>query len=216
MRQTLFRRTIVGRGTFKMGQREVLVVPVNRVSKEDVVQETEGFVARLEGDERDALSDAGVEPAAITAKELSYRMLLDAGVDESVADALRRRFSLPWSFETDGDLDRRSTEVRGLGEAEREWVAASSSEDWQAFEAARSRASEKEVEEAVDRPWPRPTPLTAVTGVSSKNAARLREAGVNSAERLATINAGEVANALELNVLHVRTWRHNARELIDD
>ncbi|WP_425494248.1 DUF7409 domain-containing protein [Natronobiforma cellulositropha] len=185
------------------------------MSKEDVVEET-GSGARIDEREREALEEACVDPTAVAAKRTSYRMLLDAGVDDAVADALRRRFSLPWSFETDGDLDRRSSEVRGLGEAERAWVAASADEDWQAFESARTRATETEREETVERPWPRPTPLTAVTGVSPENAERLREAGINSAERLATVHAGEVAAVLELNVLHVRTWRHNARELVGD
>ena len=169
----------------------------------------------LTDEERTALESADVEPDIVSRDSCSYRQLLDAGVDADVATSLRRRFSLPWSFDADGDLDRRSTEVRGLGAAEREWVAASSDEEWQAFEGVVSRASEREDEEAVERPWPRPTPVTAVPGVSPKNADRLAEAGINSAERLATINAGEVASVLELSVLHVRTWRYNARELVD-
>lgn len=171
---------------------------------------------RLEDDERAALEAAEIDPDAVPAKEYSYRMLLDAGVDESTADALRRRFSLPWSFEgDDGDLERRSSEIRGLGEAEREWIAVSDDEEWQAFEYARSRAAETEPEEETERPWPRPTPVTACTGVGPDDAEALAEAGIISAERLATINAFEVAKVLDLNVLHVRTWRHNARELLD-
>ncbi|USZ73378.1 hypothetical protein NGM15_09715 [Natronosalvus halobius] len=169
----------------------------------------------LEPGHREALQDAGIKPAVVSRERCSYRMLLDAGLDEDAADALRRQFSLPWSFETDGDLDRRSSEVRGLGEAERAWVAASADEGWQAFEPIPSSGAEAGAEDAPDRPWPRPTPVTAVTGVSPENAARLAEAGVNSAERLATIQATEVAKVLELSVLHVRTWRHNARELVD-
>ncbi|MFC6768058.1 hypothetical protein, partial [Natrinema soli] len=84
--------------------------------------------------ERETLETVDIDPDAVAAKEYSYRLLLDEGVDESVADALRRRFSLPWSFESDGDLERRSTEVRGLGDAEREWIAVSGDEDWQTFE----------------------------------------------------------------------------------
>lgn len=183
------------------------------MSKESVVDDT-ARAGSVAPDQRAELERAGIDLAAVTDKRYSYRMLLDDGVDESVADALRRRFSLPWSFETDGDLDRRSSEVRGLGEQEREWVAASADEDWQAFEAARSRGTEDE-SESVERLFPPPTPLTAVTGVSPENAARLGEAGINSAERLATIRADEVAAALGLNVLHVRMWRHNARDLLE-
>ena len=191
----------------------------------DVVEEGCDRIRPLETDERAAFEDAGVDPATLEAagvdpagvaeKDYSYRMLLDADVEESAADDLRRRFSLPWSFETDGDLDRRSTTVSGLGEAEREWVAASADDDWQGFEAARERAAATEDDEPAERPYPRPTPVTAVTGVSEANAERLADAGVVSAERLATIHAGEVAAVLDLNVLHVRTWRHNARELVD-
>ncbi|AEH37263.1 hypothetical protein [Halopiger xanaduensis] len=172
----------------------------------------------LEADERAALEAADVDPDAVLEKEYSYRMLLDEGVAESTADALRRRFSLPWSFEGDGDddLERRSNEIRGLGAAEREWIAVSGDEEWQAFEyeAVSESTDDRSDAEDDERPWPRPTPITAVTGVGPDDAETLAEAGVVSAERLATINAFEVAKALDLNVLHVRTWRHNARELL--
>jgi len=190
---------------------------VTLVSKENVVKPSDDRPLELEETHREALEVAGIEPAVVSGKDCSYRMLLDADVPEDVADDLRRRFSLPWSFETDGDgdLDRRSSEVRGLGEAEREWVAASADEGWQAFESVAARAADQESEEDVERPCPRPTPVTSVTGVSPANAAKLAEAGINSAERLATINAGEVAAVLQLSVLHVRTWRHNAREVLE-
>ncbi|WP_246999586.1 hypothetical protein [Halosolutus gelatinilyticus] len=169
---------------------------------------------RIESAERAALEAAGVDPAVVENKEYSYRMLLDDGVDDEAADALRRRFSLPWSFESDGDLDLRSAAVRGLDDAEREWIAASGTEDWQSFDYARSRTVDVGRDEPAERPWPKPTAVTAVTGVGPEDADRLAEAGIRSAERLATINAFDVAKALDLNVLHVRTWRHNARELL--
>ena len=187
------------------------------MSKENVVEETRGALDRLGHEERRELEDAGLEPDAVLEKRCSYRTLLDAGVSERLAASLRRRFSLPWSFETDGDLDRRSSEVSGLGEAERAWIAASADEGWQAFEGARSRESDRETRDEPDeRPWPRPTPVTAVTAVGPDDATRLAEAGIISAERLATVNATAVANALGVNVLHVRTWRHNARELLEE
>lgn len=187
--------------------------PVNRVSNEDLLAD-DGLAATLQPAERDALEAAGIDPAAVTGRDLSYRRLLDAGVDEDVADALRRRLSLPWSFDADGDLDRRSAEVTGLGEAEREWVARSADEEWQGFEAARSNL-EADDDGPDERPYPRPTPVTRVTGVGPSDADRLAEGGVRSAECLARIDAFEVARALDLNVLHVRTWRHNARELLE-
>ncbi|MHC3438284.1 hypothetical protein ACYJ1Y_09310 [Natrialbaceae archaeon A-gly3] len=187
------------------------------MSKENVAEETCRPLGRLDPEERMVLEDAGLEPDDVREKQYAYRALLEAGVPDSLATSLRRRLSLPWSFETDGDLDRRSSEVRGLGTAEREWIAASAGEDWQAFEAARSRVSDRETRDEPDeRPWPRPTPVTAVTAVGPDDAKRLAEAGIISAERLATIDATSVAKALGLNVLHVRTWRHNARELLAD
>lgn len=174
---------------------------------------------RIEPAEREALEEAGLEPDDVSSKEYSYRMLLDAGVEESVADALRRRLSLPWSFETDGDLDRRSAEVRGLGEAERAWIAASGDERWQTFDhptpSVSDRAGERAERERTDRPCPRPTPTTAVAGVGPDDADALADAGIISAERLATIDANEIARLLELDVLHVRTWRYNARQLLE-
>ncbi|WP_277555453.1 DUF7409 domain-containing protein [Halobaculum limi] len=80
------------------------------------------------------LSEAGVDAEAVRRKAVSYRMLVDAGVNPGVAARIRREHSLAWSFESEGeDLRRRSAQVRGLGDAERAWVAASSG-DWQAGE----------------------------------------------------------------------------------
>ncbi|SEQ48154.1 hypothetical protein SAMN04489841_1852 [Natrinema salaciae] len=170
--------------------------------------------AEIDPDEQAVLEAAEIDPDAVADKEYSYRMLLDRGVDETIAATLRRRFSLPWSFESDGDLDRRSNEVRGLGDAEREWIAVSGDEDWQTFEYEHSEPIAVGRERPSERPYPRPTPVTAVTGVGPDDADALADAGIRSAERLATVDAMAVANALDLNVLHVRTWRHNARELL--
>ncbi len=183
------------------------------MSNDSVVEKTTD--SRIEERLRESLEAAGIDPDRVSAKEYSYRMLLDAGLEESVAEELRRRFSLAWSFETDGDLDKRSTEVRGLGEAEREWVVASTDEDWQTFETVSPPSASDEQTDDSKRPWPRPTPVDRVTGVGPEDANQLSTAGITSAECLATINATAVANALELNVLYVRMWRHNARELLD-
>ncbi|WP_345782509.1 hypothetical protein [Halostagnicola sp. A-GB9-2] len=183
------------------------------MSNDSVVEKTDD--SRIEERMRESLEAVGIDPGRVSNKEYSYRMLLDTGLEESVAEELRRRFSLPWSFETDGDLDKRSTEVRGLGEAEREWVVASADEDWQTFEnVSPPSESEAQIDEA-ERPWPRPTAVDRVTGVGPEDAQLLACAGITSAECLATINATTVANALEVNVLHVRMWRHNARELLE-
>jgi hypothetical protein len=170
--------------------------------------------SEIDTDERVALGAARIEPAAVADKEYSYRMLLQEGVDEAVAATLRRRFSLPWSFESDGDLERRSSEVRGLGAAEREWIA-KSGDDWQAFEYDHAMELPTADDGPDERPWPKPTPITDVTGVSADAADALADAGIVSAERLATVDAARVASLLEFDVLHVRTWRYNARELVE-
>lgn len=191
------------------GEREALEAAVDGDSGEDDAR------SAITGEEREALADAGVDPDAVRAKAYAYRSLLEEGVDQTVADALRRRFSLSWSFAgDDGDLEHRSTEVRGLGEAEREWIAASDG-DWQAFEYDHSPIERIERDRPDERPWPEPTPTTAVTGVGPDDADTLAEAGVRSAERLATVDAFTLARALDLDVVHVRTWRHNARELLE-
>ena len=182
----------------------------------DATGPTAGDESRLSADELAALEAAAVDPDTVREKECTYRTLLDAGVDESTAGTLRRRFSLPWSFgDADADdLERRSSEVRGLGEAEREWIAVSADEEWQDFEYDRSPIAAVGRERPSERPWPKPTPVTAVMGVGPDDADALAEAGVVSAERLATVSAFDVATALDLDVRHVRTWRHNARELL--
>ena len=72
----------------------------------------------------------GYDATAITDKRVSYRRLVDAGVNPGVAAKIRREHSLSWSFRSGGDLDRRSAQVRGLGSAEAAWVAASAG-DWE-------------------------------------------------------------------------------------
>ncbi len=81
------------------------------------------------------LADASFGADDVRAKRVSFRMLLDAGVNPGVAARIRREHSLAWSFESEGeDLRRRSSQIRGLGDDERAWVAASSG-DWQAGDA---------------------------------------------------------------------------------
>ena len=75
------------------------------------------------------LSDADVTATAVREKRVSYRGLVDAGVNPGVAAKIRREHSLSWSFEAGDGLDRRSTQVRGLGSEEATWVAASAG-DW--------------------------------------------------------------------------------------
>lgn len=78
------------------------------------------FVGPVTGD---AIEEAGFSVQDIVDKNVSYRMLLEAGVNAGVAAKIRRYHSLSWSFDADGDLSRRSEQVRGLQDEERAWVA---------------------------------------------------------------------------------------------
>ena len=73
----------------------------------------------------EAIDDAGFSATDIVEKNVSYSMLLEAGVNPGVAAKIRRYHSLSWSFDTNGDLSRRSEQVRGLQDDERAWVAES-------------------------------------------------------------------------------------------
>jgi len=77
------------------------------------------------------LERSGYDATAITDKRVSFRMLVEAGVNPGVAAKIRREHSLSWSFNSGGDLGQRSAQIRGLGSAEAEWVAASAG-DWEA------------------------------------------------------------------------------------
>ncbi|MDS0239953.1 MULTISPECIES: helix-hairpin-helix domain-containing protein [Haloferax] len=77
----------------------------------------------------ECLAGANIDAAAIVDGEVCYRDLVAAGTNPGVAAKIRRWHSLSWSFNSGDDLDRRSSQVRGLGDDERAWVAASSG-DW--------------------------------------------------------------------------------------
>lgn len=78
-----------------------------------------------------ALADSPIDVEDVARKRVSYRDLTANGVHPGVAAKIRREHSLSWSFDAeDGDLSRRSSQVRGLDDDERAWVAASS--EWAA------------------------------------------------------------------------------------
>jgi len=95
------------------------------------------------------LDREGYDATAITEKRVSYRMLVDAGVNLGVAAKIRRENSLSWSFDSGSDLDRRSEQIRGLGSAEAEWVAASAG-DWEDNSTA---ADEPDSTDEADDSW---------------------------------------------------------------
>lgn len=102
-----------------------------------------------------AIEAAGFSAQAVADKEVSYRMLLEAGINPGVAAKIRRHHSLAWSFDNDGDLDRRSTQVRGLQEDEAAWVASSGIGDGddEAGETAEMQADSRNDEADEEAAW---------------------------------------------------------------
>jgi len=156
-----------------------------------------------------ALADADVDVEAVRERAVSYRDLLDAGVDRDAATELRREFSLPYSTAFGEGVAERSDEVSGLQDGERAWVAASGA-DWESMGVPEYDPVEREAADVwADRD--RPTPVTAVSGVGPADAERLAEVGVTSVRQLSFVDASAVAALLDLDVMAVRTWRFAAR-----
>jgi hypothetical protein len=116
-------------------------------SEEDIplpwntIDEDDGAASEPTAEEFEDLRFVGPKTAAtlestpidvddVVRKRVSYRDLTEHGVNPGVAAKIRREHSLSWSFDAeDTDLSRRSTQVRGLDDEERAWIAASST-DW--------------------------------------------------------------------------------------
>jgi hypothetical protein len=90
-----------------------------------------------------AFEDAEFDAQALVDKTVSYRMLVEAGVNPGVAAKIRRWHSLQWSFESGDDLSRRSEQVRGLQDDERAWVASSYGNSTETSDDAGSNQSEE-------------------------------------------------------------------------
>lgn len=191
-------------------------------------------------------SDLDVDAAAIRARRVSYRQLSEAGVNPGVAAKLRREHSLPWSFDSEGeDLDQRSAQIRGLGEAERAWVAASSGGwDEEATSESASPSADASAGDWTPGGWPGqddagetdatadgsgdlvaaetawrersvPEPVTTLTAVGDDDAERLAEAGITSVRSLATADPESVSTALGLSAERIRKWHEAAREHVN-
>lgn len=184
------------------------------------------------------LADAPFGAAAIRDRSVSFRELLEAGVNPGVAGRIRREHSLPWAFDAEAldELDRRSTQIRGLQDDERAWVAASAGE-WteaepdpepgESVEAAEEAwvegggepaeadgSGDAVAAEAAWRDRSQPEPVTAVDGVGEVTETQLAEAGITSARALAAADPDEVAEALGLSASRLRRLRDNAAELV--
>ncbi len=165
----------------------------------------------------ECLEAASVDPLAIPDKEVSYRTLVDAGVNPGTATRIRREHSLPWTRETSPgeDLDQRSQQVRGLQDEEAAWVAESSG-DWELSDPEPAEADgsgSAEAEEAAWRDRTRPDPVTEVDGIGEARQEKLARAGITSVRSLATADPQLVADVLGLEVGRVEEWVDAAREM---
>lgn len=154
------------------------------------------------------LTAAGITASDVTDKRVTYRDLVDAGVEQGVAMDLRRQYSLSWSSTLGDGLDERAESMGGLQDDERDWVAASTS-DWEELGVREYAPVEREpVDIWADRE--RPTPVGTV--VDGWVADQLATAGITSVRQLARVDAAALAEALDVNVMQARTWRFSARE----
>jgi len=183
------------------------------------------------------LDREGYDATAISDKRVSYRMLIEAGVNPGVAAKLRREHSLSWSFRSGGDLSRRSAQIRGLGSAEAAWITASAG-DWESATEASTDAAGDGIEpeeskarsthetdvrlssdrtrtEAAWRARSKPTPVGELEGIDTEAVELLAEAGIRSVRQLATINVAQIVDVLELSESDVRTWYNTARAAAD-
>lgn len=175
------------------------------------------------------LAASDIHLCDIERKRISYTELVEAGVNPGVAARIRRAHSLSWSFESSGDdLERRSAQVRGLGEEERAWVAASSG-DWESTgtpsslpgtttssddtaPASADSTGDAVAAEAAWRERSRPTPVTVLTDIDEETVTQFRDGGILSVRRLATVDPSHVADALDLDEETVCRWRDAARD----
>ncbi|MFB6120655.1 MAG: helix-hairpin-helix domain-containing protein [Halobacteriaceae archaeon] len=158
-----------------------------------------------------ALRAAGISSADIEERRVDHESLKDAGVNPGVAARIRREHSLAWSHTAGGDLSHRAKSVGGLGDAERDWVAASSG-DWENHDVDTERGEDWRSDESTWREESAPNPVTVLDEVSSEDATRLAEAGVTSVRTLAKADAERVARVLGLDPHRVRAWKGAARD----
>lgn len=162
------------------------------------------------------LADASFGPERIVEKTVSYDMLTDAGVNPGVAARIRREHSLSWSFDGDGDgLEERSSQVRGLKDGEREWIAASTG-NWEDAKTDTTATADgggtAEDAESAWRERSSPEPVTVIDGVNEEYADQLAEGGITSVRTLALANPDEIIDSIELDRDELISWRDAARE----
>lgn len=153
----------------------------------------------------DILRDADIAADDIKSKNVSYRELVEEGINPGVAAKIRREHSLPWTISGMGsDLDQRSETVSGLSEAEKRWVSLSNA-DWETTEVSTEiELKRPEIPkdalgfELIDEP-PELRPVDDLDAVDKAISDELAKAGVNTVRRLATVDPKRLADALEIS-----------------
>lgn len=163
------------------------------------------------------LAEAPFDAAAILAKDVSYEMLIDAGVNPGVAGRLRREHSLSWSMaRTRGaDLRRRSAQIRGLRSDERSWITASGTQGAGETGATGAASDGSGIDIDAELAWrerSRPTPVSALRGVDAGAAEALADAGAATVRALAVAEPEILAAELDLPVEQVAEWHAAARD----
>ncbi|WP_435154144.1 DUF7409 domain-containing protein [Haladaptatus sp. DFWS20] len=162
------------------------------------------------------IEEATFDAEDIRNKTVSYEMLREAGVNPGVAGRLRREHSLSWSFESGSDLSDRLSQIRGLQDDERAWIAASSG-DWEqqtAETATTDGSGDAKAEEAAWRDRSSPDPVTDVPEIDDSLATELAEAGITSVRSMAIADPKRVADSLSFEHGRVSAWRNAARDLL--
>lgn len=158
------------------------------------------------------LDAADITPQDIKQRRVTQAELTDAGVNPGVAARMRRAHSLPWSGGGDGrDLDRRAAQIRGLNEAEQDWIAASAS-NWTETLDRDLPTTDDTTDQSPDsqREITR-EPVTVITGIGEVRATRLAEAGITSVRALAAADPETIASTLDLSRKRVQRWHTEAK-----
>ena len=168
------------------------------------------------------LTTAAITAADIEHKRVSYRQLVNEGVNPGVAAKIRREHSLPWTISGfESDLDTRSRTVRGLRADERRWIAQSGA-DWEARDSVGisdpqadpndGYAQELELTAAPETL----APTTSLEPIDDATAAALAEAGVNTVQRLAVVEQAQLAAAIDVEEGTVARWQEAAQTYLAD
>lgn len=168
------------------------------------------------------LASAEITTTEIEHRQVSYRQLVEAGVNPGVAAKIRREHSLPWTLSGfDSNLDTRSRTVRGLREDERRWIAQSTT-DWESSDPVQTVPSQPSPDEGYAQELELTAapetlePTTRLAVIDESTAAALAEAGVNTVQRLAAVSGAQLAAAIDVEETTIDRWQEVAQAYLAD